>query len=59
MSTEISTTYRVATEEARTLGIFGSPTFVVGHELFWGNDRLDDAITWYRRGTLALVDSQR
>jgi len=58
-STEISTAYRVATEEARTLGIFGSPTFVVGHELFWGDDRLDDAIAWYRRGTLALVGSQR
>jgi 2-hydroxychromene-2-carboxylate isomerase len=37
-----------ATEEARQLGIFGSPTFVVGEELFWGNDRLEDAISWYR-----------
>jgi len=33
---------------ARDLGIFGSPTFVVGHELFCGDDRLDDAISWYR-----------
>jgi len=38
------------TEEARQLGIFGSPTFVVGEELFWGDDRLDDAINFYRAG---------
>jgi 2-hydroxychromene-2-carboxylate isomerase len=35
---------------ARSLGIFGSPTFVVGREPFWGDDRLDDAISWYRHG---------
>jgi len=38
------------TDAARQLGIFGSPTFVVGEELFWGDDRLDDAINWYRGG---------
>jgi 2-hydroxychromene-2-carboxylate isomerase len=37
------------TSEARRLGIFGSPTFVVGNELFWGDDRLTDAISWYER----------
>jgi 2-hydroxychromene-2-carboxylate isomerase len=37
---------------ARDLGIFGSPTFVVGHELFWGDDRLEDAINWYRQGSV-------
>jgi len=36
------------TDNARQLGIFGSPTFVVGHELFWGDDRAEDAISWYR-----------
>jgi len=36
------------TDAARQLGIFGSPTFVIGAELFWGDDRLDDAINWYR-----------
>jgi 2-hydroxychromene-2-carboxylate isomerase len=41
--------YEAATAEARTLGIFGAPTFAVGPELFWGDDRLDDAIAWYRR----------
>jgi 2-hydroxychromene-2-carboxylate isomerase len=25
------------------LGIFGAPTFVVGEELFWGNERLEAA----------------
>ena len=41
------------TSAARELGIFGSPTFVVGRELFWGDDRLEDAIAW-RRGDAAL-----
>ncbi len=31
---------RVRTEEAIALGIFGAPAFVVGGELFWGQDRL-------------------
>ncbi len=38
------------TSIARDLGIFGSPTFVVGRELFWGDDRLEDAIGWHRHG---------
>jgi len=37
---------RQQTERAVHLGIFGAPTFVVGTELFWGNDRLEDALTW-------------
>jgi 2-hydroxychromene-2-carboxylate isomerase len=50
---EIGRAYEAATAEARQLGIFGSPTFAVGRELFWGDDRLDDAIAWHRVGTLA------
>jgi 2-hydroxychromene-2-carboxylate isomerase len=38
------------TSAARDLGIFGSPTFAVDRELFWGDDRLNDAISWYRSG---------
>jgi 2-hydroxychromene-2-carboxylate isomerase len=34
------------TEAARKLGAFGSPTFAVGEELFWGDDRLEEAIAW-------------
>lgn len=35
---------RHATEEAQKKGIFGAPTFFVGDEMFWGNDRLGDAL---------------
>jgi 2-hydroxychromene-2-carboxylate isomerase len=38
------------TDAARRLGIFGSPTFAIGEELFWGDDRVDDAVSWYRHG---------
>jgi 2-hydroxychromene-2-carboxylate isomerase len=34
------------TEAARKLGAFGSPTFVAGGELFWGDDRLEEAVDW-------------
>ena len=37
---------RHQTEQASQLGIFGAPSFVVGDELFWGNDRLEDALAW-------------
>jgi 2-hydroxychromene-2-carboxylate isomerase len=37
---------REQTEEARRRGLFGAPTFFVGTEMFWGNDRLDDALAW-------------
>ena len=37
---------REQTRRAKELGIFGAPSFVVGEELFWGNDRLQDALTW-------------
>jgi 2-hydroxychromene-2-carboxylate isomerase len=36
------------TQAAKQMGIFGSPTFAVGHELFWGDDRMEDAISWCR-----------
>jgi len=35
---------RKQTDEARARGIFGAPTFFVGEEMYWGNDRLDDAL---------------
>jgi len=35
---------RAHTEQASSRGIFGAPTFFVGEEMFWGNDRLEDAI---------------
>ena len=36
---------RVQTERAKTLGLFGAPSFTVGEELFWGGDRLKQALT--------------
>jgi len=38
--------YAERTNEARTLGIFGSPSYVAGTEVFWGDDRLEDALAW-------------
>lgn len=38
--------YEATTEAARALGIFGSPTFASGREIFWGDDRLEDALDW-------------
>lgn len=43
---EIRDRYVSETETARSLGIFGSPTFVCGTEIFWGDDRFEDAIDW-------------
>lgn len=34
---------RDATDEAMARGVVGIPTFEVGGELFWGDDRLDEA----------------
>lgn len=43
-SDAIKARLRVHTDEARARGVFGAPTFFVGEEMFWGNDRLDDAL---------------
>ncbi len=40
---------RAQTERAAELGIFGAPTFIVDGELFWGNDRLEQALVWRSR----------
>jgi 2-hydroxychromene-2-carboxylate isomerase len=37
---------RAQTQRAADIGIFGAPTFAIQTELFWGNDRLEDAIDW-------------
>lgn len=38
-----------ATQDAKAAGIFGSPSFVVDGEFFWGDDRLEDALAGRRR----------
>ena len=52
-SEAVEQAHRTATDEARRLNVFGSPSFVVAGEVFWGDDRLHDAIEWAKRGTLA------
>ena len=41
---------RAQTDLARVKGIFGAPTFFVNGEMFWGNDRLDDALAFAASG---------
>ena len=43
--------YQSETDTARELGLFGSPSFVVSGEVFWGDDRLEDAISWLKNNT--------
>jgi 2-hydroxychromene-2-carboxylate isomerase len=41
---------RQQTERAQQLGVFGAPTFTTADgELFWGNDRLDQALRWAKQ----------
>lgn len=40
---------REFSDRARELGIFGAPTFFVRREMFWGNDRLEDALAFAAR----------
>jgi 2-hydroxychromene-2-carboxylate isomerase len=47
-SAEIKDRLRARTDEAIARGIFGAPTFAVGSEIFWGNDRMEDALAWSR-----------
>ena len=37
---------KAQTADAAARGIFGAPSFTVGDELFWGNDRLEAALAW-------------
>ena len=39
---------KAQTEEAQARGIFGAPSFTAGDELYWGNDRLEEAIAFAR-----------
>jgi 2-hydroxychromene-2-carboxylate isomerase len=37
------------TDQAAAQGLFGAPSFTIGDELFWGNDRLEAALAWAKR----------
>lgn len=41
------------TEAAMRARVFGVPSFVVGDELFWGDDRLEEALDWARGGPVS------
>ena len=45
-SQEVRDRYASETEAAKGYGIFGSPTFMWGNEIFWGDDRFEDAVDW-------------
>jgi 2-hydroxychromene-2-carboxylate isomerase len=40
---EIKRSLRDATDAAYEIGVFGVPTIAIDDELFWGDDRLEDA----------------
>jgi 2-hydroxychromene-2-carboxylate isomerase len=52
-SPEIKQRLKAQNDEAVALGIFGAPSFIAAGELFWGNDRLEEAIAWARTALCA------
>ena len=48
-SDKIEKKYLTNTENARNNKVFGSPSFIVSNEIFWGDDRMEDAITWSKK----------
>jgi uncharacterized protein (DUF924 family)/2-hydroxychromene-2-carboxylate isomerase len=50
---EVKDRLRAQTDEAIARGLFGAPAVTVGDELFWGNDRLEEAIA-HARGETAM-----
>jgi 2-hydroxychromene-2-carboxylate isomerase len=49
-SDEIKDRLRTTTAEAERLGVFGAPSFVTADgELFWGHDRMAEALAWALR----------
>ena len=41
--------YMSNTDSARENKVFGSPSFIVEDEIFWGDDRMEDAISWAKK----------
>ena len=48
-SDKIIDIYKFNTESARENKVFGSPSFIVDNEIFWGDDRMEDAINWAKK----------
>lgn len=52
-TSDIKARLRAETEKAVEFGLFGAPSFICPDgEMFWGNDRLEDALAWTVHGTL-------
>ena len=49
MTDAIENQYQENTRNAREKKVFGSPTFVVKKEIFWGDDRMEDSIIWSKK----------
>ena len=47
-SKKIIDKYKSNTDSARKNKVFGSPSFIVNNEIFWGDDRMEDAIKWLK-----------
>jgi 2-hydroxychromene-2-carboxylate isomerase len=55
-SPEIKTRLRANTGEAQAKGIFGAPSFTTANgELFWGDDRLEQALSWSGNNSIASL----
>ena len=48
-SEEIEKEFLANTDSARNNKVFGSPSFIVNNEIFWGDDRMEDAINWSKK----------
>ena len=47
---------RAQGEQALQRGMFGAPMFFAGDDMFWGNDRLEDAVAWAAGHVAARID---
>jgi 2-hydroxychromene-2-carboxylate isomerase len=57
-ASETKNALRWATDQAQALGLYGAPSFTTGSgELFWGNDRLEDAIAWSKNEAAMPMDA--
>jgi len=48
-ATDAKSQFRAQIRLAMEQKIFGAPTFISNNELFWGNDRLEQAVQWHSR----------
>jgi len=46
---ELEKEYLTNTDNARKNKVFGSPSFIVKNEIFWGDDRMEDSISWSKK----------